>query len=167
MKTTVPLPLGVPSGCIATSVLMTSPACRMRSFKSCHEACSGSCNQQMSLLSRRFTHVANEQVPVWWSLAILTKEVSCFTSGHTNLAGNRRSTKSSSLFSVLSVSLEVQSNGGRMLTSRMNTGRPRSCLSASSSLALLASSAVANSTILPYQLDVQKTSKAAHPQPFD
>ena len=36
----------------------------------------------------------------------------------------------------------------RCFTSRMKTGRPRSCLSASSTLALLASSSLANSTIL-------------------
>lgn len=40
-NTTVPFPLGRPSGVMPTSARMTSPAPRIRSFRSCHDACGG------------------------------------------------------------------------------------------------------------------------------
>lgn len=41
LNMTVPLPLGRPSPYMPTSARTTSPACRIRSLRSCHEACKG------------------------------------------------------------------------------------------------------------------------------
>lgn len=46
--TTVPVPVGVPSGFILVSARMMLPAVRNRSFKSCHPTVNGSCEMKES-----------------------------------------------------------------------------------------------------------------------
>src|ERR1700722_686108 len=63
-RTTVPNPRERPSGPKATSARTIAPACRKRSFRSCHWQWNGSCERIQCYVDGRnkATHVTNEEI---------------------------------------------------------------------------------------------------------
>jgi hypothetical protein len=171
-KTTIPVPLGLPSGNMATSARMIAPASRKRSFISCQVAVCGSCLDRRvrngSGRTRGFSlaYVPDKQLPVIGRRSCSrTAEASSHSPTYgTSLAESRpnltrdgHGAESSLGFSVLRQNREsVQfgwhpdaiSDKSSRHTSRMKTGRPKSIRSPSPFMARSADSWSTYSTIL-------------------